>query len=116
MTNRPADTPDHPMVQADGIREAEQAERHALDLSDLIGSRYLAPDGEAIAMGARGLIYAILALRQASIGATAGTASAIAELDTTLGIITDAIVGAVAETQTEGAAASGHPSRPACSL
>lgn len=116
MMNRSTDNFTHPRVQPDGSREAHQAERHAQDLSDLISSRYLTPDGEAVATGARGLIYAILALRQASMCTAVGTTSAIAELDATLGIITDAIVGVVAGAQADGSAASGHHGRAACGV
>jgi hypothetical protein len=95
---------------ADGTREASQAERHADALGNLIDTGYLSPDGAAAANGARGLIYAILALRQTVASTTAGTARTIADLDATLGIITDVIVATVIDAPCDGEVAAANGS------
>lgn len=94
FTNTTADR-EHHTTHQDGARIADQAERHASALGELIDSRYLNANGKAVAHGTRGLIYAILALRE-TITATAGdTTDAITDLDTTLGIIAGAVTDSV---------------------
>jgi hypothetical protein len=78
-----------------GFYEASQAEHHADELSDLIVSGTLSADGMAAAHGARGLLYALLALRESIAAATAETTDAVTGLDATLGIIAGAVTDAV---------------------
>ena len=81
---------------AAGTYEVRQAERHADGLSDLILSDKLSPDGMAMAHGARGLLYAILALRETITAVSADTTGAVAGLDATLGVIAGAVTDSVA--------------------
>ena len=78
-----------------GFYEASQAERHADELGDLIVSGTLSADGMAAAHGARGLLYALLALRESIIATAADTTDAVTDLDATLGIIAGAVTDAV---------------------
>lgn len=77
----------------EGAYEVRQAERHADGLSDLILSNTLSPDGMAAAHGARGLLFAILALRETIAGSAADTTDAVTGLDTTLSIIAGFVTG-----------------------
>jgi hypothetical protein len=87
------DTPgrEHRAAHAAGAHEVRQAERHADGLSDLILSSTLTPDGMAAAHGARGLLFAVLALRETIAAAAADTAGTVTDLDATLGILAGAV-------------------------
>jgi hypothetical protein len=76
-----------------GTYDVRQAERHADALSDLILSGTLSPDGMATAHGARGLLFAVLALRETITDAAADTADAATDLDATLSVIAGAVTG-----------------------
>ena len=91
-----------------GFYEATQAERHADELGDLIVGSTLSADGMATAHGARGLLYALLAVRESLTAAAADTTGAITDLDATLGIIAGAVTDAV--TGDELPATCGWPS------
>jgi hypothetical protein len=73
--------------------EINQALHHSGQLNDLILSGTLSPDSMVTAHCARGLLYAILALREAITDTAAGTAGAVTDLDTTLSIIAGAVTG-----------------------
>ena len=93
------DTPgrEHRTAPAAGTYEVRQAERHADGLNDLVLSNTLTPDGMATAHGARGLLFAVLALRETIAATAADTADTVTDLDATLGIlagaVTDAVIG-----------------------
>jgi hypothetical protein len=91
MTTQLITTPENRTAQPGGFYEASQAERHAEALGDLILDGTLSADGMATAHGARGLLYALLALRESLIAAAADTADAVTDLDVTLGIIAGAV-------------------------
>jgi hypothetical protein len=76
--------------------------RAADDLLDLILGGTLSPDGMSQAHAGRGLIYAVLALRETVAAAATGTAGAVTDLDATLGII----AGAVTDTDGQDALAA----------
>jgi hypothetical protein len=97
MTTQLITTPEGRTAQPGGFYEASQAERHAEVLGDLILDRTLSADGMATAHGARGLLYALLALRESLLAATADTADAVTDLDVTLGIIAGAVTDAVTD-------------------
>lgn len=61
------------------------------DLLDLILGGKLSSDGMAQAHAGRGLIYAVLALRETVAAASADTADAVTDLDATLGVIAGAV-------------------------
>lgn len=92
MTQDTAGREDRP-ASLPGAGEACQAGRHADALSDLILSGTLSPGGLVAAHGARGLLLAVLALRETVTGAAADAATAAAGLDATLGIIAGAVTG-----------------------
>jgi hypothetical protein len=72
------------------------------DLLDLILGGKLSPDGMAQAHAGRGLVYAVLALRETVAAAAGDTADAVTDLDATLGII----AGAVTDADGQAAAAA----------
>lgn len=72
------------------------------DLLDLILGGTLSPDAMAQAHAGRGLIYAVLALRETVAAAAGDTADAVTDLDATLGII----AGAVTDTDGQDAVAA----------
>jgi hypothetical protein len=82
-------------AQPDSAYQVRQTERHADALGDLILSGTLTPDGLATAHGARGLLYALIALRDTIATAAADTADAVTDLDATLGIVAGAITDMV---------------------
>lgn len=76
--------------------------RHSDDLLGLILGGTLSPDGMVQAHAARGLIYAVLTLRETVAAAAGDTADAVTDLDATLGII----AGAVTDTDGQDALAA----------
>jgi hypothetical protein len=78
-------------AHTEGAYEVRQAERHADGLNDLILSSTLTPDGMAAAHGARGLLFAVLALRETIAATAADTADTVTDLDATLGILAGAV-------------------------
>jgi hypothetical protein len=78
-------------AHTEGTYEVRQAERHADGLNDLILSNTLTPDGMAAAHGARGLLFAVLALRETIAATAADTADTVTDLDATLGVIAGAV-------------------------